>query len=88
MSQSPKLEWHRVPESGPVPSYTVYTGPIERADLDTREYRLFELDNGLRGMLFHDAEADKAAACVSIAVGALNDPVCALNTPSYHPAHY
>ncbi|TCD63052.1 hypothetical protein EIP91_006039 [Steccherinum ochraceum] len=67
-------EWQRVPENGSIPSYTVYTGALERPDLDLRDYRLFRLDNGLHGILVHDSTADKAAACVSIAVGALNDP--------------
>ena len=70
-----KSGWLTIPSDGEIPSYSLFSSPLERPDLDTREYRLIRLDNGLLCMLIHDAEADKAAACVSIAVGALNDPV-------------
>jgi hypothetical protein len=58
-----------------VPSYWVYTKPIQKSQQDDREYRLIRLDNGLQAMLVHDAKADKAAASLDVAVGHLHDPV-------------
>jgi insulysin len=59
-----------------VPSYWVFTKPIQKSQQDDREYRLIRLDNGLQAMLVHDAKADKAAASLDVAVGHLHDPVC------------
>lgn len=72
---SSDTEWRQVPQDGSIPSYSYFSGHLEKPELDTRDYRLIRLDNGLLGMLVHDPTADKAAACVGIAVGALNDPV-------------
>ena len=66
--------WHRF-TSPKVPSYWVYTKPIQKSQQDDREYRLIRLDNGLQAMLVHDAKADKAAASLDVAVGHLQDPV-------------
>jgi insulysin len=66
--------WHRS-ISPKVPSYWVYTKPIQKSQQDDREYRLIRLDNGLQAMLVHDAKADKAAASLDVAVGHLHDPV-------------
>jgi hypothetical protein len=66
--------WHRC-VSPKVPSYWVYTKPIQKSQQDDREYRLIRLDNGLQAMLVHDAKADKAAASLDVAVGHLHDPV-------------
>lgn len=55
--------------------YTVFSGRIETSDLDDREYRLVKLKNGLHAILVHDPAAEKAAACVTIQVGAMHDPV-------------
>ena len=67
-------DWHRF-ISPKVPSYWVYTKPIQKSQQDDREYRLIRLDNGLQAMLVHDAKADKAAASLDVAVGHLHDPV-------------
>ena len=61
-----------------VPSYWVFTKPIQKSQQDDREYRLIRLDNGLQAMLVHDAKADKAAASLDVAVGHLDDPVSTL----------
>ena len=67
--------WETVPACGDCPSYKAYTGPINKSDLDTRDYRILELPNRLQAVLVHDATADKAAACVHVAAGHLQDPV-------------
>jgi len=41
---------------------------------DNNDYRLLELDNGLRIILVSDAQADKAAASMNVAVGSGDDP--------------
>ncbi|KAI0077374.1 LuxS/MPP-like metallohydrolase [Panus rudis PR-1116 ss-1] len=66
--------WQDVPARDGIPGYSFFTRPLERPDPDNREYRLIRLQNGLVAMLVHDAAADKAAACVDIAVGSLYDP--------------
>jgi insulysin len=58
-----------------VPSYSVFTKPIEKSPADDREYRWIKLGNGLEAMVIHDPKADKAAASMDIAVGHLSDPV-------------
>jgi hypothetical protein len=72
-------EWIHVPASGGgetlVPSYSVFTKPIERSQQDDRDYRLIRLENGLEALLVHDAKADKAAASLDVSVGHLADPV-------------
>ncbi|CAM9553930.1 unnamed protein product, partial [Discosporangium mesarthrocarpum] len=42
--------------------------------LDDRKYRWLVLPNGLKVLLISDAKADKAAAAVSVNVGAASDP--------------
>jgi secreted Zn-dependent insulinase-like peptidase len=41
---------------------------------DPNEYRIIELDNGLRAILVSDPHADKAAASMNVAVGSGDDP--------------
>lgn len=67
--------WVDVPANGDVPAYRLFTKDLEKPDPDDREYRLIQLQNGLLAILIHDSVADKAAACVDIAVGSLHDPV-------------
>lgn len=55
--------------------YRTLEDGIQKPDLDDRDYRLIELDNGLRALLVHDAGAEKAAACLAVQVGAMLDPV-------------
>jgi hypothetical protein len=74
------VQYWRRQISPKVPSYWVFTKPIQKSQQDDREYRLIRLDNGLQAMLVHDAKADKAAASLDVAVGHLHDPV---STPSF-----
>lgn len=68
--------WQRIEKhKTSVPPYTLFTKPIEKSQLDDREYRLIKLENGLLAMLIHDATADIAAASLDVAVGHLSDPV-------------
>lgn len=67
--------WRRVPATGSIPEHSVYTKDLEKGDLDTRDYRIIKLQNGLQALLIHDAEADKAAAAMDVSVGHLSDPV-------------
>ncbi len=67
--------WKKVAQSDTTPAYSVYTGFIEKSDSDSRDYRVLRLENGLQAVLVHDLHADKAAACVDVAVGHLQDPV-------------
>ena len=55
--------------------HKVFVGDIEKPNLDGRSYRILELKNGLKAVLVHDPLADKAAACLRVAVGSLYDPV-------------
>ncbi|GMS80835.1 hypothetical protein PENTCL1PPCAC_3010, partial [Pristionchus entomophagus] len=47
---------------------------IVKSRVDKREYRGLVLANGLKVLLVSDAEADKAAAALSVHCGHLNDP--------------
>ncbi|GMT12239.1 hypothetical protein PFISCL1PPCAC_3536 [Pristionchus fissidentatus] len=47
---------------------------IIKSKVDKREYRGLLLSNGLKVLLVSDAEADKAAAALSVQCGHLNDP--------------
>lgn len=67
--------WKHVPATSDTPAYHVFLKPIEKPSLDTREYRLVRLENGLEALLIHDKDADTSAAAMDIAVGHLSDPV-------------
>ncbi|KAL0946537.1 hypothetical protein HGRIS_012745 [Hohenbuehelia grisea] len=68
-------DWIRVtPSNNQVPPFAAYTKPIQKSEQDDREYRIIRLENGLHATLIHDAEADKAAASLDVAVGHLHDP--------------
>jgi insulysin len=67
-------DWQRVENHANVPAYTLFTKPIEKSQLDEREYRLIKLENGLSAMLIQDSKADIAAASLDVAVGHLSDP--------------
>ena len=56
---------------------------IVKAKGDKRDYRYLKLDNGMRCLLIHDAEADKAGAALDVHVGAALDPA-----PLYGTAHF
>lgn len=67
--------WQDLPAKDSLPAYSVFMGQIQKPDLDDRDYKLIQLENGLRAILVHDSAADKAAACVTVAVGSMQDPV-------------
>lgn len=67
--------WKSTPGTHSLPGYLTFTGSIEKPKVDERDYRVIELENGIRAVLIHDSTADKAAACVSVHVGHLSDPV-------------
>lgn len=47
---------------------------ITKSPTDKRNYRIIELDNGMRCVLVHEAQAPQASAAVSIAAGHFHDP--------------
>ncbi|KAG6854734.1 hypothetical protein C0991_002448 [Blastosporella zonata] len=67
------VNWRRV-SSGPAPPFSIFNQPIQSSEQDDRDYRIILLDNGLEATLIHDANADKAAASLDVAVGHLSDP--------------
>jgi insulysin len=67
--------WPRVPAKAEIPSHLLFNKPLEKPDLDEREYKIIKLDNGLHALLIHDAKTDKAAAAMDVGVGNLSDPV-------------
>ncbi|KIK90629.1 hypothetical protein PAXRUDRAFT_831530 [Paxillus rubicundulus Ve08.2h10] len=67
-------DWAVIPRNGSIPPYTVFTKPIEKSQLDEREYRVIRLENGLTAMLVHDPNTENAAASLDVAVGHLSDP--------------
>lgn len=60
--------------SGPTPTAAVQGPVVNKSPIDDRSYRVVELDNGLRAVVVHDPNADKAAAALSVNVGHLVDP--------------
>ncbi|MGI9333438.1 MAG: insulinase family protein [Gammaproteobacteria bacterium] len=50
------------------------TDAIVKRATDTRVYRSFVLDNGLRALVISDPETDKAAAALDVNVGSGSDP--------------
>lgn len=47
---------------------------ITKSTNDKRTYRGLVLDNGMKVILVHDKDADRAAAALNVAVGAMQDP--------------
>ena len=43
---------------------------------------MLELQNGLRAVVIHDPDADKAAACLALSIGNMYDPVSFLFFPA------
>lgn len=76
-------DWEAVKKPGAVP-YQVFTKPIVKSEQDDRDYRIIQLENGLQATLVHDANADKAAASLDVAVGHLYDPV---RCPCHQTSH-
>lgn len=49
-------------------------GGILKPDHDQRQFKAFELDNGLKVVLVSDPDADKAAASLVVHTGSIDDP--------------
>lgn len=47
---------------------------ITKSPTDQRNYRIVELDNGMRCVLVHEAEARQASAALAVAAGHFHDP--------------
>jgi len=47
---------------------------IRKAPLDDRDYRYFELDNGMKALVVSDPDTDMAAAALDVHVGQFSDP--------------
>lgn len=45
-----------------------------KSPTDERDYRLIQLNNGLEVLCIHEADADQAAAAMSIHAGHFDDP--------------
>lgn len=61
----------------PPPTYPLATTePVELKlpPNETRPHRYFTLPNGLQAIVVSDPTTDKAAACVSLGVGFMEDP--------------
>lgn len=58
------------PAAAEAPTYT----EVNKSPNDSREYRTFTLDNGMKVLLVHDADVDMAAASVDVHVGQFHDP--------------
>lgn len=56
-----------------VPSFAA-TAEVIKSAIDTRVYEGFVLGNGLRVLVVSDADTDKAAAAMDVAVGSAHDP--------------
>lgn len=67
--------WQHVLANGSTPAHYIYPQAIQKSERDDREYKLIRLENGLQAMLVHDANTDKAAASLDVAIGHLSDPV-------------
>ncbi len=67
--------WICIPATPSAPQHYVYSKPIQKSEQDDREYRVIRLENGLEAVLIHDANADKSAASLNVAVGHLSDSV-------------
>ncbi|KAF7778613.1 hypothetical protein Agabi119p4_2958 [Agaricus bisporus var. burnettii] len=75
MTISSGPDWKCItPADSTIPPYSMFTKSIQKSPRDEREYRVIQLDNGLKATLIHDPETDKAAASLDVAVGHLNDP--------------
>ncbi|MCM0612557.1 insulinase family protein [Marinobacter sediminum] len=55
-------------------AFALAAGVPVKSPNDDNQYRLIELDNGLRAILVSDDGADKAAASMNVAVGSGDDP--------------
>lgn len=67
-------DWKVVPQNHLIPPYNLFTRPVEKSQVDDRQYSVIRLENGLTAMLVHDPCTENAAASLNVAVGHLSDP--------------
>ncbi|KAI6045609.1 Metalloenzyme, LuxS/M16 peptidase-like protein [Pisolithus marmoratus] len=67
-------DWKEVPQNHLIPPYSIFTRPLEKSQVDDRQYNVIRLKNGLTAMLVHDPCTENAAASLNVAVGHLSDP--------------
>lgn len=60
-----------------------HIGTPVKGSLDKRDYRVIELENGLRATLVSDPTTDKSAAALSVGVGHFCDPIGAPGLAHY-----
>lgn len=68
-------DWSHVSPDSDIPPYLLFTRPLEKSQVDDRQYSVIKLENGLTAMLVHDPQTENAAASLDVAVGHLSDPV-------------
>ena len=61
------------------PAPAASEGPTEivvnKSPNDNRDYRTFEMDNGMKVLLIHDEDTDMAAAALDVHIGQFHDPM-------------
>lgn len=66
---SRQADWYATGSPAESHGHAIYRSPA-----DDREYRHLTLDNGLQVLLVSDAEAEKAAASMSVRIGSFDNP--------------
>jgi len=61
-------------QAPPVVAASATAVEIRKAPLDDRDYRYFELDNGMKALVVSDPDTDMAAAALDVHVGQFSDP--------------
>lgn len=67
-------DWSHVSPGSDIPPHLLFTRPLEKSQVDDRQYSVIKLENGLTAMLVHDPHTENAAASLDVAVGHLSDP--------------
>ncbi|KAG6334740.1 hypothetical protein ID866_4358 [Astraeus odoratus] len=67
-------DWVTIRQNDLTPPYQLFTRPLEKSQVDDRQYSIIKLENGLTAMLVHDPQTENAAASLDVAVGHLSDP--------------
>ncbi|EJC99114.1 uncharacterized protein FOMMEDRAFT_160675 [Fomitiporia mediterranea MF3/22] len=75
--------WKLILTEDGAPAYYEYRRTIVKSPQDDREYRIIRLLNQLEATLVCDRTADKAAACMDVAVGTASDPEDMLGTAHF-----
>lgn len=75
MTSTATAEWKAIHDASGLRKCDVISEPMEKSQLDDREYRYIRLPNALEALVISDSKADKAAAALDVGVGHLSDPV-------------